>query len=155
MGMGTPKSLYGKLALAEMVTWTILIIGMILKYAAGLDMATTIGGSIHGFVFLSYAVTTVLVWVNQGWSAGRGITGLASAVIPYMTVPFERATLKAGKLEGPWRFRDTDETPRTLPEKILAPIVRRPLAAALILIVGIAVVFTLLLQAGPPTEWFA
>ena len=25
----------------------------------------------------------------------------------------------------------------------------------LILIVGIAVVFTLLLQAGPPTEWFA
>ena len=54
-----------------------------------------------------------------------------------------------------WVNRDTDETPRTLPEKILAPILRGPRAAALILIVGIAVVFTLLLQAGPPTEWFA
>ncbi|WP_295629413.1 DUF3817 domain-containing protein [uncultured Corynebacterium sp.] len=153
--MDTPKALYRKLALAEMVTWTILIIGLVLKYAAGLDVATRIGGSIHGFVFLSYAVVTVLVWVNQGWSFGRGVIGLASAVIPYMTVPFERATVRDGKLEGPWRFRDTDEKPRTLPEKILAVIVRHPLASAIAILVAVAIVFTLLLQAGPPTEWFS
>ncbi|MFD5867049.1 DUF3817 domain-containing protein [Corynebacterium sp. NPDC060344] len=152
--MDTPKSLYSKLALAEMVTWTILIIGLILKYAADMPLATRIGGSIHGFVFLSYAVVTVLVWVNQRWSFGRGVLGLASAVIPYMTVPFERATERAGKLDGPWRFRDTDEAPRTLPEKILAPIVRNPVAAAVVILVGVAIVFTILLNAGKPTEWF-
>ncbi len=153
--MDTPKTLYRKLAQAEMVTWTILIIGIILKYAADMPLATTIGGSIHGFVFLSYGAVTILVWINQGWSAGRGILGLASTIIPYMTVPFERSTERAGKLDGPWRFRDTDETPRTLPEKILAPVVRNPLAAAVAIVAGVAVVFALLLNAGPPTEWFA
>lgn len=153
--METPKSLYAKLAFAEMVTWTILIIGIVLKRAADMPLATTIGGSIHGFVFLSYAATTILVWINQGWSAGRGVAGLASAIIPYLTVPFERSTEKAGLLDGPWRFRGTDEAPRTLPEKLLAAVVRRPAAAAAVIIVGVAVVFFLLLQAGPPTEWFA
>ena len=153
--MDTPKSLYRKLALAEMATWTILIIGLVLKYAADMPIATRIGGSIHGFVFLSYAAVTILVWINQRWSFGRGILGLGSAVIPYMTVPFERATERAGKLDGPWRFRDTDEAPRTLPEKFLAPIVKRPLAAGVVILIAVAVVFSLLLQAGPPTEWFA
>lgn len=153
--MDTPKSLYRKLALAEMVTWTILIIGILLKNFADMPLATTIGGSIHGFVFLSYAAVTILVWGNQRWSFGRGVLGLASAIIPYMTVPFERATERAGKLDGPWRFRDTDETPRTLPEKILAPIVRHPAAAAVVILVGVAIVFALLLNAGPPTEWFS
>lgn len=153
--MNTPKALYRKLALAEMVTWTILIIGIVLKYAADLPLATTIGGSIHGFAFLSYAVVTVLVWVNQGWSFGRGAIGVASAVIPYMTVPFERSTERAGLLEGPWRFRDTREAPRTPAEKVLAAIVRRPVAAAVVLLIGIAVVFAVLLNAGPPTQWFA
>lgn len=153
--MDTPKSLYRTLAQAEMVTWTILITGLILKYAADMPLATRIGGSIHGFVFLFYAAVTILVWVNQKWSFGRGILGLGSAIIPYMTVPFERSTERAGKLDGPWRFRDTDEAPRTLPEKVLAPIVRHPLAAAVAILVTVAIVFALLLNAGPPTEWFS
>ena len=41
------------------------------------------------------------------------------------------------------------------PEKVLAPIVKRPLAAGVVILIAVAVVFSLLLQAGPPTEWFA
>ena len=51
----SPKRLFRTLAFAEAVTWTVLIVAMILKYAAGVDAAVLVGGSIHGFVFLAYA----------------------------------------------------------------------------------------------------
>ena len=53
------------LAIAEAFSWTVLIAGLILRATAGLAIATTIGGAIHGFVFLSYGATAVLV----GWRA--------------------------------------------------------------------------------------
>src|SRR5699024_1890214 len=62
----TPSRLYRLLALAEMVTWTLLLLGMLLKYALQVtEVGVRIGGSLHGFVFLSYVVVTVLVAVDQ------------------------------------------------------------------------------------------
>lgn len=153
--MNSPKKLYGMLAAAEMVTWTLLIFGLLLKYVfAVTDMATRIFGGIHGFVFLCYVATTLLVWINQRWTVRRGLTGLASSVIPFMTYPFERNCLKKGLLEGPWRFVNTDEKPQSIFEWALALIVRRPIAAAFTIIVIVAALFTVLLMAGPPTQWF-
>ena len=57
----TPRVLYKRLALAEVVTWTLLILGMIGKYGFGQDWATSVGGGIHGFVFLCYVVATLAV----------------------------------------------------------------------------------------------
>ena len=48
----TPKKLFRIVAVAEMVTWTGLIVGMIFKYAFGNDRVVPITGGIHGFVFL-------------------------------------------------------------------------------------------------------
>nr|WP_120492561.1 DUF3817 domain-containing protein [Corynebacterium lactis] len=154
--MNTPKSLYGKLALAEMVTWALLLLGLALKYIFKVtEMATTIFGGIHGFTFLCYVATTILVWINQGWSAGRGVAGLASSIIPFMTYPFEQNSLKAGLLEGSWRFTDPQEQPKGLFEWILAMIIRRPFLSAMAILVVLVVVFSLLLMAGPPTQWFS
>ena len=61
----TPKKLYRIVAIAEAITWTLLITGLILRATAGLDIAVTISGSIHGFVFLAYGATAVLTAINQ------------------------------------------------------------------------------------------
>ena len=151
----TPGTLYLRLALAEMVTWTLLIAGMIGKYGFGLDWATTIGGSIHGFVFLCYAVTTVAVWTDKRWSLGTGVLGLASAVIPYATYPFERSVERRGLLAGPWRLGPDGEIPTALPEKLLAFALRYPVRALLVVLALVAIVFTILVSAGKPTEWFS
>ena len=151
----TPRTLYLRLALAEMVTWTLLILGMIGKYAFGLEWATTVGGSIHGFVFLCYAVTTVAVWIDKRWSFGTGVLGLASAIIPYATYPFERSVQRRGLLAGPWRLGKDGESPRSLPERLLATALRSPILALIVTVIVVAIVFTLLLVAGMPTEWFS
>src|SRR5690625_7003196 len=54
--ISTPSRLYRALALAEWVTWTLLLAGMFVKYVleAG-EWLVRIGGGLHGFTFLSYA----------------------------------------------------------------------------------------------------
>lgn len=151
----TPRILFTRLAFAEVITWTLLILGMIGKYAFGLDWATMVGGSIHGFVFLCYGAATIAVWTDKKWSPGTGVLGLASAVVPYATVPFERSVDRRALLEGPWRLGPGGETPRSLPERVLAFALRSPVVALVVTLVVVAVVFSLLLVAGKPTEWFS
>ena len=135
--------------MAELVTWTLLITGMVLKYGldAG-DWGVRIGGSIHGFVFLAYLVVTTVVAVNQRWSVGVLLLGWVSAVVPYATLPFEVAVARRGMLEGPWR-RTADER-SGLWDRLLFLVVRRPVVSAGIGLVAVALVFGGLLVVGPP-----
>ncbi|MET0296550.1 MAG: DUF3817 domain-containing protein, partial [Microbacterium sp.] len=52
-----PLTLFRTLAIAEAISWTLLITGLILRATADLAIAVTIGGGIHGFVFLAYGAT--------------------------------------------------------------------------------------------------
>ncbi|AXK46947.1 DUF3817 domain-containing protein [Brachybacterium saurashtrense] len=150
----TPSRLYRVLAVAEAITWTLLLAGMLLKYVLQVtDVMVRIGGGLHGFVFLAYVVVTVLVAVDQRWRARDLLAGIGSAIVPYLTVPFELSAQRRGLLGASWRLRE--EPGRSAPERLIGLALRRPVPAALIALVGVAVVFTLLLQAGPPTEWFA
>lgn len=150
----TPSRLYRVLALAEVVTWTLLLAGMLLKYVLQVtEVLVRIGGGLHGFVFLAYVVVTVLVAVDQRWRARDLLLGLGSAIIPYLTVPFERSAHRRGLLGESWRLRE--ETGRTAPERGVSLALRRPLPAALVTLVVLVVVFSLLLMAGPPTQWFS
>ena len=154
--MNSPKKLYGVLAAAEMITWALLILGMALKYVFKVtDAATSIFGGLHGFTFLCYLVTTILVWINQRWSFGRGVVGLASSILPFATYPFEQNTLKAGLLDKPWRFTDPEEEPADIFEWVLSMVIRRPFVSAFVILGILLIVFTLLLMAGPPTQWFS
>ena len=150
----TPSRLYRVLALAEVVTWTLLLAGMLLKYVLQVtEVLVRIGGGLHGFVFLAYVVVTVLVAVDQRWRARDLLLGLGSAIIPYLTVPFERSAHRRGLLGESWRLRE--ETGRTAPERVVSLALRRPLPAALVTLVVLVIVFSLLLMAGPPGEWFS
>lgn len=147
----TPRSLFRALAVAELVTWTMLLVGMLMKYALGLgDLPVRIGGSVHGFVFLAYLVVTTVVAVNQRWSFGATALGWASAIVPYTTLPFEVGVARRGMLEGPWRRAATvGERPGPL-DRLLFVVVAHPFLAALVGIVLVAVVFAVLLTLGPP-----
>ena len=148
-----PARLYGALALAEMITWALLLGGMFVKYVLdGGDVLVRIGGGIHGFVFLSYVVVTVLVAVDQRWKLSSLALGLGSAIIPFLTLPFERAAVRRGMLGATWRLRS--EKPATAVERVAALALKHPVLAGIAAVVGVAVVFSVLLSLGPPTEWF-
>src|SRR5699024_6430358 len=152
--ISTPSRLYRALALAEWVTWTLLLAGMFVKYVleAG-EWLVRIGGGLHGFTFLSYAVVTVLVAVDQRWSLSDLLLGLGSAIIPYLSVPFERSALCRVLLCASWGLRE--EADRTSPERIVAVGLIRPLLAGRMTMIEAAKVFPVLLSPGPPTEWFS
>lgn len=147
----TPLTLFRTLAIAEAISWTLLIGGLILRAIADLPLAVTIGGSIHGFVFLAYGATAVLVALNQRWGVGPAVVAVASAAIPYATVPTEIWLHRTGRLRGDWRLDATDDPRDQRPlDRLLRFFLRRPWALALALVAAVALVFVVLLIVGPP-----
>lgn len=148
----TPKNLHRIAAGLEMVTWTLLILGMILKYTGVTDAIVPIAGPIHGFGFLMFAAMTILIWVNNRWPVWLGIVGLVVSVIPWAALPFTIWADRKGYLEGGWRYQGTDEKPANLPDWGLAQMVRHPVRTIIIVLVIIAIIFTLLLNMGQPYD---
>ncbi|MCR2784238.1 MULTISPECIES: DUF3817 domain-containing protein [unclassified Microbacterium] len=147
----TPLALFRTLAIAEAVSWTLLIAGLVLRATADLDIAVSIGGGVHGFVFLSYAVTAVVVAKNNRWSPWPATVAIAAAVIPYATIPAEIWLQRTGRLAGAWRPDETaDPRDGTWHDRLFRTLLRHPLLFAVALALGVAVVFTVLLIVGPP-----
>jgi integral membrane protein len=151
----SPRLLYRTVAIAEAITWTLLIGGMLLKYVflpgeVG-DAAVRVGGFVHGFVFLAYGITAVLVGVNQHWRPRLILLGLATAVVPYATIPFDRWLERRELLGGTWRREATaDPRDHTLVSRLLRFGLARPVLLASVLALGLVAVFTALLVMGPP-----
>ncbi len=147
----TPKKLYRIVAITEAITWTLLITGLILRATAGLDIAVTIGGSIHGFVFLAYGATAVLTAINQRWNPGLAVLAVVTAVIPYATIPFDIWAHRTGKLEGNWRREATDD-PRDQRwfDRLVRWMLNHPYLLAALILLAVVVLFTVLLILGPP-----
>ncbi|MBL3699165.1 DUF3817 domain-containing protein [Leucobacter luti] len=145
-----PRTLFRIFAFAELVTWAGLITALILRGTGVADALVSPAGGLHGFVFLSYGVVTVFVWVNQRWRAGVGILGLVSAVVPFATLPFELAIDRRGLLRGEWRLAPGRDEPRGFIEHVQAWVLRHPILALVVLAAGVTVVFTVLLWLGPP-----
>ena len=143
----TPGRLYRVLAIAEAITWTILISALIARAVGAPGIVVTIGGGIHGFVFLAYAATAVLVALNQRWHPGVGVLAVVSAVVPYATIPMEVWLHRTGRLTGGWRLEATDD-PRD--DRLMRWFLRRPWVLAVLLVVGIVALYVILLLIGPP-----
>lgn len=155
----TPHRLFRAFALAEAVTWTLLILGMIGKYALHLgDWPVSVGGGLHGLVFLAYCVSVVMVWIDARWPAREGLLGLVSAVIPYATIAFERRALRYDRLPHHWRLRSAgaadDATSRlgTVVERVLALFLRRPAVSTIIVVALVVALYLFLLWLGPPVQ---
>ena len=94
----TPRTLYRRLAAAEVVTWALLLLGMVLKYVTKTtELGVKVFGLAHGVVFIAYCLVTLLLWVNQRWTAREGVLGLLGAVPPFLTVWWERRLVAASR----------------------------------------------------------
>ncbi len=148
----TPLTLFRTLAFAEAVSWTILITALIIRAFDGPALVVTIGGSIHGFVFLSYGATAVLVALNQRWRVGPAVTAVVSAIVPYATIPMEMWLTRTGRLDGAWRLEETDDRrDRRWVDRALRVFLRRPWLLGVLLAAAIVVLYVVLLIVGPPS----
>ena len=147
----TPRTLYRLVAIAETVTWALLITGLVLRATADLAIAVTIGGGIHGFVFLVYGATAILVAINQRWPIGLALAAVATAVIPFATIPFDRFLEKHHRLDGAWRTDQTDD-PRdaTWFDAMVRWMLRHPVILLALVAATVVAVFAALVIAGPP-----
>jgi integral membrane protein len=149
----SPLVLFRRLAVAEATTWALLLIGMVLKYGTRTtELGVQVFGMVHGVVFIAYCLTTLFVAVNQRWSARVTLLGLVSAVPPFMTVWFDRCAERRHLLVGAWRLTSGGETPRSLPEKLQAWMLARPVAAAAVALLAVAALTTVALLVGPPAS---
>ncbi|KYJ97263.1 DUF3817 domain-containing protein [Microbacterium sp. CH1] len=147
----TPGRLYRVLAIAEAITWTLLIAAIIARAVGAPGVVVTVGGGIHGFVFLAYAATAVLVALNQRWHPGVGVLAVLSAVVPYATIPMEIWLHRTGRLRGDWRLDATDDPrDRRWYDRLMRWFLRRPWVLAVLLVVGIVALYVILLLVGPP-----
>lgn len=152
----SPKRLFVFFAIAEAITWTLLLGALLLRALIELPgIAITVVGGTHGAVFLGYGVTAALVGVNQRWALGRIIGGIALAIVPFATVPFERAALRRGLVEGEWRTTaTTDPRDNHWFDRLFRWFIARPALLVITLVAVVAAIFLVLLSLGPPTEWF-
>ncbi len=147
----TPLALFGVVAIAEAVSWTLLIAGLVLRRTLDLDIAVTIGGAVHGLVFLAFIASTSVVALNQRWGAGVTTVAVMSAVIPYATIPAELWLRRSERLHGSWR-REESRHPRdrTWHDRALRALLRHPVTSAAVLAVVVVGVFVVLIAVGPP-----
>ncbi len=152
----TPGRLFRFFALSEGVTWALLLSGLALRATVGAPpILVTIVGGIHGAVFLGYGVIAALIGVNNRWGLGRTVLGIALAIVPFATVPFESYVSKRGLLAGEWR-RTATADPRDAHwfDRLFRWFINRPALLGVTLLVVIATIFATLLSLGPPTGWF-
>lgn len=151
-----PKQLFLVFAKGEAITWTLLITALLIRAAGDpLPLAVTIAGSIHGAVFLGYAVTALLVGINQRWSIGRLATAVLLAIVPFATLPLERKLNSSAALEGGWRTtKSEDPRDNFFIDVIFRWFIARPIVLLAVLLVAVPAVFAFLLYLGPPTQWF-
>lgn len=145
----SPSRVYRIIATAEAVTWAGLLSGMFLKYVTETtELGVSIFGMLHGIVFISYCVTTTVVAIDQRWSFGRLLAGLASSIPPFLTLWFERYAERRGLLAPTWRLLD-EAAVRPL-ERPLAWLLHNPVRGLATGLASVAALTAVALVAGPP-----
>lgn len=152
---GTPKAIFSTFALVEMFTWALLISAIIADRTIGLaSNLFFIAGATHGFAFIGYSATSVLVAVNQRWSLVRGALAVLLAIVPFATVPFEKYLEKRRLLEGDWRTeKSSNPKDKTKLDQLFRWFINHPVILVLTLVVTVIGLFSFLLWLGPPGEW--
>lgn len=147
----SPARLFRVLAIAEAITWTILISALIARAMGVSGIVVTVGGGIHGFIFLTYAATAILVALNQRWHIGVGALAVVSAVVPYATIPTEIWLHRSGRLNGSWRLEESDDRrDRRWYDRLMRWFLKRPWVLAVLIAVAIVALYVILLMVGPP-----
>lgn len=149
--LSRPRTVFRRIAIAEAITWALLLFGMFLKYVTHTtQLGVKVFGMVHGIVFIAYVVTTVTLWVDQRWAARRGIGALLASIPPFATYAVEVLAVRRSWIGEAWRLRQeagVGRAERAVHWVLVAPI--RGLIAALgvvAILVGVALLI------GPPAS---
>ncbi|MEJ7808565.1 MAG: DUF3817 domain-containing protein [Telluria sp.] len=105
--------LFSLIALLEGVTWAGLLIGMFFKYTLQTTaLGVAIFGPLHGIVFISYVVITVLAAVRLRWPLWATGIAMLAAIPPLVTIPMEIWFKRRGLLSDPAVRRAVNAPPR-------------------------------------------
>jgi integral membrane protein len=151
----SPKSLFAFFAVAETVTWTLLIGAILARATIGVpsEVFFVVGAS-HGFTFLGFVAVSKLVGFNQRWSLGKITLIALLAIVPFATIPFERKLAKSGELEGNWRTQKSDDLrDEAFVDRLFRWFIARPIILVLAIAALVVGLFSFLLWLGPPYEW--
>jgi integral membrane protein len=86
-------------AVAEAVSWVLLLAGMFVKWVLKTtEVGVQLAGPVHGVVFLGYVATTLLAWRVLRWSPRTLLLALLASLPPLCTVWFERWAQRTGQL---------------------------------------------------------
>ncbi|PPG05618.1 hypothetical protein C5E06_01800 [Pseudoclavibacter sp. RFBI5] len=100
----TPRILLRAVSIGEAITWALLLTGMFLKYVTQTtDVLVSVGGSLHGAMFMVYLVVTAFVGINQRWPWWMFGLGWFAAIPPFATLVYDWWAERRGALEGGWR----------------------------------------------------
>ncbi len=103
----TTRTAFLTVAVAEAVSWALLLSAMYAKWIAeaepfGLrEGGVPVAGMIHGIVFMLFVVTALIAWRQFGWSTKVLLLALVAAVVPFATYVFEVRADRHGRLGQP------------------------------------------------------
>ncbi|MEP9363389.1 DUF3817 domain-containing protein [Nocardioides sp. CN2-186] len=146
----SPLKSFRLVAIAEAVTWALLLTGMVFKYSGVTDLGVRVFGMVHGVVFIAYCLVTVFVAVDQRWSRGRSLLTLLASIPPFFTVLADRSAERADVLGGSWRLLHEEPTSRL--DRIVSWLLRNPVRGAVAGLVAVAALTALALLVGPPAS---
>jgi integral membrane protein len=146
----TPLKTFRFVAIAEAITWALLLTGMVFKYTDVTDLGVRIFGMVHGVVFIAYCLTTVLVAVDQRWSRGRSLLTLLASVPPFFTILADRSAERADVLGSSWRL--VHEAPASTLDRVVSWLLRNPVRGAIAGLVAVAALTGVALLVGPPAS---
>jgi integral membrane protein len=79
----------------------LLFIAMPLKYMWDMPQAVSIVGSLHGFLFIIFAVAWLRVWSVQQWSILKAVLAFVSSLIPFGAFVLEHYLRKEQPMSDP------------------------------------------------------
>jgi integral membrane protein len=82
---------FRKIAIAEGISFLVLLgIAMPLKYFAGMPMAVTLIGGLHGFLFISFVVFAYLVKEKYNKNTYWMTKSFLASVVPFGTIYMDK-----------------------------------------------------------------
>ncbi|WP_020385471.1 DUF3817 domain-containing protein [Kribbella catacumbae] len=92
-------TVFRAVAIAEAISWTGLLIGMLFKYVlSDNEIGVKIFGPVHGTIFIAYVITVAAVRKPLRWSIPVTLLALAASIPPLFTWFFELWAQRTNKL---------------------------------------------------------
>ena len=104
MNPSTVRTAFRTIAIAEAVSWALLLSAMFCKYVTesepfGLrEGGVPVAGMVHGVIFILFVITTFVARRAFGWSVKTFLLALGSSIPPFFTVVFEVVADRKGQL---------------------------------------------------------